>query len=539
MRAPADAAELSRWAFALGAGTVRGVDGAGVDARARDGDARQGAGAPREAVPATLVRELKAAIRDGADPLGDALTTLRSPVERRRRGAIYTPPELVAAMSDWGARRHVARVLDPGAGSGRFLTAAGQRLPDAELVAIDTDPLALLLCAANAAVWGVAARTRVVCGDFRRVELAPCDGATLFLGNPPYVRHHDLDAADKRWLVTASARLGLKASRLAGLHAHFFVRVAELSRPGDCGAFVTAAEWLDVNYGALVRELFLEQLGGTALHVIAPAARPFANADTTAVVSCFEPGTRASRLRFREVASLSKLGSLDAGKSTPRQRWATSTRWTTLGTRTPARPADHVELGELFQVHRGQVTGNNAVWIAGPHSRGLPERVHFATVTRARELFRAGPVLEDAAPLRRVIDLPAELDSLPTHEREAVERFLHAARRAGADRSFVARHRRAWWSVGLRAPAPILATYMARRPPAFVRNPCAVRHINIAHGLYPRAPMSAALLDAIARHLTVHTLPSQGRTYAGGLTKFEPREMERLLVPRPELLVTE
>jgi hypothetical protein len=26
-----------------------------------------------------------------------------------------------------------------------------------------------------------------------------------------------------------------------------------------------------------------------------------------------------------------------------------------------------------------------------------------------------------------------------------------------------------------------------------------------------------------------------GRTYAGGLTKFEPREMERLLVPTPEL----
>jgi hypothetical protein len=28
----------------------------------------------------------------------------------------------------------------------------------------------------------------------------------------------------------------------------------------------------------------------------------------------------------------------------------------------------------------------------------------------------------------------------------------------------------------------------------------------------------------------------EGRTYAGGLTKFEPREMERLLVPHPELL---
>ncbi|MCC7542806.1 MAG: hypothetical protein IT379_41710 [Deltaproteobacteria bacterium] len=27
------------------------------------------------------------------------------------------------------------------------------------------------------------------------------------------------------------------------------------ARPGDHGAYVTAAEWLDVNYGRLVREL--------------------------------------------------------------------------------------------------------------------------------------------------------------------------------------------------------------------------------------------------------------------------------------------
>ena len=537
MRGPADAAELRRWAFALGAGDVQGVDG---DAPRADGnDRRPDADEQREndALPATLVQELATAILDGEDPLGEALTALRSAAERRRRGAIYTPPELVAAMSDWGARRTVTRVVDPGAGSGRFLTAAGRRLPDAELVAVDTDPLALTLCAANAAVLGLAARTRVVRGDFRRVKLRDHAGSTLFLGNPPYVRHHELGAADKRWLVTAAARLGVKASRLAGLHAHFFVRVAELARPGDAGAFVTAAEWLDVNYGALVRELFLEKLGGARLHLIAPDARPFANAETTAAIACFEPGTRLARIGFREVASLTALGSLDAGKSLPRERWTTSSRWSGLGGEAPHRPADHVELGELFHVHRGQVTGMNAVWIAGPHTRDLPESVHFSAVTRARELFHAGGVLEDATALRRVVDLPAELDALPADERAVVERFLDAARRAGADRGFIARHRRAWWSVGLRAPAPILATYMARRPPAFVRNACGVRHINIAHGLYPRAPMSERMLDAIARYLTEHTSASSGRTYAGGLTKFEPNEMARLLVPRPDVLL--
>jgi hypothetical protein len=152
------------------------------------------------------------------------------------------------------------------------------------------------------------------------------------------------------------------------------------------------------------------------------------------------------------------------------------------------------------------------------------------------ELFASGGTLTDASALRSVIDLPEDLDDLSVTDRRAVERFLRVARRMGAHEGFIARHRRAWWSVGLAAPAPILATYMARRPPAFVRNVARARHINIAHGLYPRDPIPQDLLDAYARCLSTGTSRADGRTYAGGLTKFEPQEMERLLVPSPDRL---
>jgi hypothetical protein len=79
---------------------------------------------------------------------------------------------------------------------------------------------------------------------------------------------------------------------------------------------------------------------------------------------------------------------------------------------------------------------------------------------------------------------------------------------------------------------------MARRPPAFVRNLCGARHINIAHGLYPREPLSDAALAALTSWLRGHVTQSSGRTYAGGLTKFEPKELERILLPPLEELVT-
>lgn len=182
------------------------------------------------------------------------------------------------------------------------------------------------------------------------------------------------------------------------------------------------------------------------------------------------------------------------------------------------------------------MTGANAVWVtSGPHAL-IPVRFQFAAVTRARELFAADGVLPPGAALRRVIDLPADLAELTSAEQAAVARFLRAAAAAGAADGYVARHRSPWWRVRLADPPPILASYMARRPPVFVRNLAGARFVNIAHGLYPREPLPPRLLDALAGYLSRSVSTGQGRVYAGGLVKFEPKEMERLPVPAPDLL---
>jgi hypothetical protein len=237
---------------------------------------------------------------------------------------------------------------------------------------------------------------------------------------------------------------------------------------------------------------------------------------------------------------VSELADLAGGVPVPAADLRASPRWSPLLGYRPGRnghmPGGHVELGELCQVHRGQVTGANQVWITGPGPSGLPDRLLFPAITRARELFLAGDALATVTGLRRVIDLPADLDELSGAERALVRAFLAQAKAAGAAGSYIARHRRPWWRVRLAAPAPILASYMARRPPAFVRNQAGARHVNIAHGLYPRQSLSPAALDALAGYLRRSVAPGQGRTYAGGLTKFEPKEMERLPVPGPDLL---
>ena len=487
------------------------------------------------------VERFARAIAAGDDPLGDAFCRLRPPRTRRRHGAVYTPRPIVESMLRWAAGAgEPARVVDPGAGSGRFLLAAGRIFPEAALVAVETDPLAALTLRANAAVLGMTDRLTLLAADYRTVDLPAVDGPTLYVGNPPYVRHHDIAPAWKDWLAAAAAQYGLRASRLAGLHVHFVLKTCQLARPGDFGALITAAEWLDVNYGDVMRQAFVGVLGGSALHVVNPAAAPFPDADTTGAIACFRSGRRTETVRVRAVDTVAELGALDGGHPVALSRLVAARRWSPLLRPAERAPRGYVELGELCRVHRGQVTGCNAVWIAGRYPGPLPDAVLVAAVTRARELFDAGPRLSSTDALRRVIDLPVDLDALDDAlndaARQQVGRFLRWARRMRAHASYVAGNRRAWWAVGLREPAPILCTYMARRPPAFVRNPRGARHLNIAHGLYPRAPLPDATLDALAAWLQRNVRTSGGRTYAGGLTKFEPREIERILVPPPERL---
>ncbi|WP_091151615.1 Eco57I restriction-modification methylase domain-containing protein [Geodermatophilus africanus] len=482
-----------------------------------------------------FVKELWRSIESGSDPLGDAFCALRDAATRRSDGAIYTPSTIVEPMVEWALHQSPTRVVDPGAGSGRFLAAFLRRDAGLHVIAIDLDPLATLMARATLAVFG-ARNARVIQADYTLVELPQVEGVTAFVGNPPYVRHHKLSRTAKEWAQRAAADLGYKISGLAGLHTHFILSTALLARPGDVGCFVTSAEWLDVNYGAIVRTLMLGDLGADSLHVLEPTAEPFEGTQTTAVITTFSVGEQSKSVRINDVNTLAELGDLvSAGRPIARQRLAEESRWSVLA-RTPSMTPDgFVQLGELCRVHRGTVTGANAIWVLA-QAGALPDSVLFPSVTKARELFAAGPVLADGKGLKLVVDIPADLDCLESDERKAVEVFIKKAKQAGADKGYIASHRRAWWSVGLKGPAPILATYMARQAPAFVINAVDARHINIAHGLYPRQELDAHVLSRLAAALRTGVMLSQGRVYAGGLTKFEPKEMERLMVPDLSML---
>jgi adenine-specific DNA-methyltransferase len=466
------------------------------------------------------------------DPFAAALVRSRSLAERRLLGQFLTPSGIVDVMVDWVRRKSPGQVIDAGCGTGRFAIAAARAMPKVHVVAVDSDPFVTLLCRAYAHRYRLD-NIEVHCADFLTAEI-PLDGTrAAFIGNPPYVRHHRLSATVKAWGARASARLGVRFSKLAGLHAYFFLATALRARPGDVGCYITSSEWLDVGYGQTVREMLLTRLGVRSVSVLAESSEAFDGVMTTAAITCFEVGRSAGPVQFSSVPEFRRAeGPADARHVDVADL---DGRWGAF-----VRPADDrpiprggIPLRRLVSVHRGIATGANDFFVMDQEEARRLGLASLARpiVTSAKEILNAGGEVRSSG-LKVLIHLPRAIDPLSEPTRGAVRRYLARGKAAGIPERYLCRQRRPWWWLGESRPAPIVASYMARRAPAFALNPEGALILNIAHGLFPRERMSPAALSALVKTLNraAPTFVGNGRRYQGGLEKFEPREMEHLLV---------
>lgn len=488
-------------------------------------------------LPATSSDVLEAVrheIRSGADPLGELFLAARPATKRREAGAYYTPPHIIDPMVAWALRQAPSRVVDAGCGSGRFAAAVIRRDRSMAILAVDTDPYATMMTRAVLSVLG-AVDAAVLCTSFLTADVPAHEGRTAWIGNPPYVRHHDLDPALKVWSARAAHQLGHRVSGLAGLHALFFLATAMRVKPGDVGCFVTSSEWLDTTYGGIVRSLLLNGLGGSSLDLLDPRAIAFTDVMTTALITSFEVGSPPAKIAVRFVASPDELNRLGAGHLIDASALATTSRWSPVF-RSPADGpsgrVDSVRLGDLFRVHRGFVTGANRFFIL---SRDRAEALGILAwcrpaVTTADEILNSDGIVRDGEGRRVVLDVPAGLDR---HSFPALDAYLASGEKAALDTGYVASRRKPWYRIGIKDGAPIVASYMARQAPCFALNPDRLPLLNIGHGLYPRKPMTPSQLADIVTLLNGGraALVGQGRTYHGGLEKFEPKEMEGLIIP--------
>ena len=388
---------------------------------------------------------------------------------------------------------------------------------------------------------------RVVRGDFTRIS--PDRLYNLILTNPPYVRHHHLDGADKGRLKTLVAdRFGLNISGLAGLYAYFLLLCDAWMAPGGLAVWLTPSEFMDVNYGATIKSYLTENVKLLHIHRYCPSDVQFCDALVTSAVVVFEkspsPNDHQVRLSFGGPVADPSSSEMVALAALRRSR-----KWGGLANGTTASARESHTLGDLFSIKRGIATGANKFFIVErevairngipadylrpilPGSRHLPDAVIEADPDGYPRLDNPLAVID--------CDLP---EKVIAREHPAFWRYLETGKARGVPSGYLASRRDPWYSQEKRVAAPFLCTYMGRQgssgnPFRFFWNRSKATAANVYLMLYPRGELRAALAarpdlyPIILAHLQALTgdrLIKEGRVYGGGLHKIEPKELANL-----------
>ncbi|HEX8743950.1 MAG TPA: N-6 DNA methylase [Thermoleophilaceae bacterium] len=507
--------------------------------------------ARREALLATLEgwtpnaseREVCA---DGYDVPGMAYEALISGAERRDAGQFATPNYAADLMAAWLLREPVDLLLDPGVGSGRLLYRAGLRENGPEtFLGLDTDRLVVELARRNLKWRGLADRAEVRVADFFASVPERPDAITC---NPPYSRHHSLSNEAKASIHDGlEQRLGVRFSRLAALHALFFVRAIEVGRPGARIAFITPGDWLDTAYGRKVKQWVLEHATVDALVFFPEDALPFGGSVMSSAVITFvrkhqasggttvTTKTRVVRLPHQPpvvedvLAAATGVGEhslrVEEVELTPSGKWS--------------RPAPKrnggVALSELARVRRGIATGSNGFFVVSDATRRqwkLPLDELRACVTSPRAF--------DGLEIRKA-DFDALAEKSPRWiiacwredaecEESPLGAYLRHGRALGVPDGYLASRRKPWHGLDRREPPAILWPYFNRARLRFVRNRADALPLNTWLGVEPHEDVDAdRLWRALNDPLTMEHLVASRRSYAG-MTKLEPAELGEVSV---------
>jgi adenine-specific DNA-methyltransferase len=478
------------------------------------------------------------------------LDSLKTAAQRNKWGQFATPFELALSLARYAHKtlgERPVRFLDPAVGTGSFYSALSQSVPAKVIEAatgIELDPL---FAEAAEKLWGKSG-LQVIRGDFTKQE-PPRQRFSLVLTNPPYVRHHHLDGAEKERLKAQLAQsLQLEISGLAGLYCYFPLLCHDWMEEQGLGIWLIPSEFMDVNYGATLRRYLTERVTLLHIHRFCPTDVQFTDALVSSAVVVFRKSAPPPGHRIR----FSFAGTIESPTSdafVPLDVLRHSRKWTQFPARTDFENTNEPTLGDLFAIKRGLATGSNNFFILDSeqvNEWNIPRQFLKPILPGPRyvtaDIVEAHPNGDPAvSPRLYLLDCNEAEEKIEKRWPRFYE-YLQKGRDEKIAASYLASHRAPWYSQEQRPPAPFLCTYMGRarngkHPFRFIWNRSQATAHNVYLMLYPMSRLQEALdshpeltakvFEAL-QSVTPGQFISEGRVYGGGLHKVEPKELAHI-----------
>lgn len=477
-----------------------------------------------------------------------------SSVDRKKRGAFFTPRSLAEFIATWTIRSGTERILEPACGEAEFMLAALDQLVSMgvspENAERGVDGIELHAESARAAKERLASnryRCRVEIDDFFDWDVSEKYDAVI--GNPPYIRFQTVTEKQRMSIERVSARSGVRLSALSSTWAPFVVQSASCLKKGGRLGLVLPAELLSVNYAAPIRSFLLGSFASIQLVTFDELVFPEVQEE---VVVLLADGYRLGEshvIKWRQCSDLADLPSSSLVDYVPASR---EDRWSGLFASGKAleylqglqSESLFVPLEAWGRISLGVVTGNNRYFALNDEqisSYGLGEEDFVPLCPPGSKHLRCLEFSADDHARLQEGDGKTRLfyprDGILS---PAAEKYVEAGEAQGAHRAYKCQKRDPWWRVPIGEIPDAFVTYMNSYGPNICTNSAGVIALNSCHGLYfssENAMHGRELLPlACMNSATLFGSEIVGRSYGGGMLKLEPKEACRLPVPSPNVV---
>lgn len=470
--------------------------------------------------------------------------------ERRRYGQFSTPFSLAKEIVAYGLdllNEKAVSFLEPALGTGAFYSAlvhetSSKNKAVSRATGIEIDPAYF---SSAKTLWSNDC-LQIYNADFTRF---PANGEyNLLITNPPYVRHHYISQEEKNYLgKCVKEETGIEISGLAGLYCYFLLLAHKWLAPGAICGWLIPSEFMDVNYGAAIREYLLSKVHLLRVHRYDTANSIFDDALVSSCVVWFK----------NEIAEcdydveFSYSGTHDAplkSKLIKKSILQCERKWTRFPEKEIRSPQIQATIGDYFTIKRGLATGDNNFFIFNKEKIDdlgldmtffkpiLPSPRHLKTDYVETD-SNGNPKLEPQYYL-----LDCGLTEVEVHENyPALWKYLQGGIE-GTSGKYLCRSRKTWYWQEQRQATRFLCSYMGRgkaggTPIRFILNLSEAIATNSYLMLYPKERLQQAISNDpdIAfriwkelKTIGADEIEDEGRVYGGGLKKIEPKELAKV-----------
>ena len=366
----------------------------------------------------------------------------------------------------------------------------------------------------------------------------------MLVANPPYVRHHHIEADTKNWLQNqVMLKTGIRISGLAGLYCYFMMLSSAWLKEDGYSCWLVPSEFLDVNYGEAVKRYLLNHVDLLHIHRFKADDLQFADALVSSCIVVF----RKRRPEDNHLITFSLGGSINSPE-TVRQISAgqlnAGNKWTNLFCEDTKEDIRQVKLGDFFTVKRGIATGDNDFFILDKETierYDIPD-IFLRPILPSPRYIKGDRISNDhGMPIVQnqqflfCCNLP---ENTLKEKYPKVWEYVRLGYERGVQKGYICSRRSPWYSCEEREPAAIVVPYMGRSETSnrlfrFILNTSKAITTNVYLLLYPKPQYAhcfkdESVLEEVWQELNAiptDTLTRNGRFYGGGLRKMEPKEL--------------